>query len=97
MENNIENSVKISTGKKSNNLIIAIVIIILAIIAIIILKINNQKIQPEPQSLSQSDIELNQAITSDTTKSINDNLNSINLDDTSDADLISVDQELGKL
>jgi hypothetical protein len=46
-----------------------------------------------------SDVEINKAVNSDTTKSINDNLNSINLNDTtiSDKDLQTVDQELEKL
>lgn len=94
MENNSMGS---NMEKKKNNpiIMIIIVILILAIITIIVLRNTNPKIQT--QSLSQSDIELNQAITSDTTKSITDNLNSINLNDTSDTDLIPVDQELQKL
>lgn len=82
-------------NKKNNLVIVIIVIIILAIIAIIVLKKGNLKIQPQP--LSQSDTEINQAVASDTTQSIADGLNSINMGDTTDADLVPVDQELGKL
>lgn len=81
--------------KKNNLAIVIIAIIILAIIAIIVLKKSNPKIQPQP--LSQSDTEINQAVASDTTKSITDNLNSISMVDTTDSDLVPVDQELGKL
>lgn len=97
MENNTENNVGGNVGKKKNNPIIMIIIIILilAVITIIVLRNSNPKIQT--QLLSQSDIELNQAVASDTTISINDSINSINLDDTSDTDLIPVDQELQKL
>lgn len=98
MENDINTNTGMgdnNMGKKKNNSVIniIIIIIILAIIAIVVFR----KINPVAQPLSQSDIELNQAITSDTTKSITDNINSIDLNDTSDADLISVDEELGKL
>lgn len=94
MENNSMGS---NMEKKKNNPIIMIIIIILilAIITIFVLRNTNPKIQT--QSLSQSEIELNQAVTNDSTKSITDNLNIINLDDTSDTDLIPVDQELGNL
>ena len=81
--------------KKNNLAIIIIAIIILTVIAIIVLKKGNPKVQPQP--LSQSDTEINQAIASDTTQSIADNLNGISIGDTTDADLIPVDQELGKL
>ncbi|MFA5773316.1 MAG: hypothetical protein WC908_01420 [Candidatus Paceibacterota bacterium] len=82
-------------NKKNNLTIVAVIVIILAVIIIIVLKNGNQKIEPQP--LSQSDIELNQAVKSDTTKSITDNINSINVEDTTSVDLVPVDQELQKL
>ena len=82
-------------NKKNNQAIIIIAIIVLIVIVIIIFRNGNKKIQPQP--LSQSDMEINQAVASDTTQSISDNLNGINMGDTTDADLIPVDQELGKL
>lgn len=79
---------------KKNNLIIIAVIIIIAIVAIIFLK-NNEKMEPEKPS--QLDTEINQAVESDNTASINANLDNIDLSDTSDQDLQTVDQELQKL
>ena len=84
-------------NKKNNQAITVISIIVLIVIVIIIFRNGNRKIQPQPQPLSQSDMEINQAVASDTTQSIADNLNGINMGDTTDADLIPVDQELAKL
>lgn len=82
--------------KKNNSMIIIVAVIVLAIIAVIILKVGVKK--PTPQPLSQTEIELNQAVASNTTKSISDNLNSINVDEAVGTDeLITVDQELQKL
>jgi len=81
-------------NKKNNSMIILVAVIVLAIIAIIILKVGIKK--PEP--ISQSDIEINQSVTSDTTQSITDNLNSINVDEEVGTDEFNtVDQELEKL
>lgn len=85
-------------NKKNNSIFIIIAVIILAVIAIIILKVGIKKPAPQSQSLNQTDIELNQAVTSDTTKSISDNINSINVDEELGTDeLDTVDQELEKL
>lgn len=81
--------------KKNNTIIIILAIIILAVIAGISLKNRNQKMEPEP--VSQSETDLNQALESDTTIEINQSLESIDLTDTSDEDLKSVDEELGNL
>ncbi len=81
--------------KKNNTIIIIIAIIILAVVAGISLKNRNQKVEPEP--MSQSEIDLNQATESDTTVEINQSLDNIDLTDTSDEDLKSVDAELGNL
>lgn len=100
MENNNTNDVVADTiGKKKNNLIVIVALIVLALIIVVVLKNGNRKVEinPEQQPLSQTDIDLNQAVKSDTTTNITDNLNSINVDDTTDADLNSIDQELNKL
>lgn len=81
--------------KKNNTIIIIIAIIILAVIAGISLRNRSQKIEPEP--VSQSETDLNQALQSDTTIEINQSLDGIDLTDTSDEDLKSVDEELGNL
>jgi len=82
----------IETGKKKSSLtVIAIIVIILAIIAIVAFK---NKGTP---TVSEPDIPLNQAMESDTTKSINDRLDNINLDDTTDIDLNSVDTDIQTL
>ena len=83
----------IETGKKkSSAIIIAVVVIILAIIAIVAFK-NKET----PTTVIESDIPLNQALESDTTESINDRLDNINLDDTTDIDLNSVDTDIQTL
>jgi|GEM_PF-2983566 len=83
--------------KKNNTIIIIISIIVLIIIVVILTKNQNQnkKIRTEP--ISQTEIDLNQAIESDTTLEINKSLDNIDLTDTSDEDLKSVDEELGNL
>ncbi|MFA6251567.1 MAG: hypothetical protein WC603_03000 [Candidatus Paceibacterota bacterium] len=81
---------------KKNNLIVIIVIIVLVVLLAVILKLKTQKQQPVP--LTETEMGLNQAIVSDSTKTINDNINSINVDDTIGTDeLNAVDQELEKL
>jgi preprotein translocase subunit SecF len=96
MENNIENNDnKINTIKKNNKLMTVIVIVIvLAILAIVALKTNEKK---EIVPLTQSEIDLNKAATLDTTESIKTNIDNINVTDTTDADLQSVDQNLKNL
>lgn len=83
--------------KKNNLTVIIVIFVVLVIIAILFTRIGHQnKIDVTP--ISQSDIDLNQALSSDTTKSISDNINSIKLDDTSeDLDLQNIDEELEKL
>jgi hypothetical protein len=81
---------------KKNLIAILIIVIVLAIIVIVMLKLGKR--EPEPQPLSQSDIGLNQALISDSTKSINENINNINVDDVVGTDdLNTIDQELNKL
>lgn len=80
---------------KKNNLIVAIVIVVLVVLLVVILKLKTQK---EPVPLTETEMGLNQAIVSDSTKTITDNINSISVDDTVGTDeLDAVDQELEKL
>ncbi len=81
---------------KNRTTVILIIIIIAAIIATIMIKKNQTKeiITEQP---SASDIQINQAIESDSTVSINQALNNIKVDDTSDKDLIQIDTELKNL
>lgn len=94
--NNTQNNPMMSNiGKKKNNsLIIIIVILVLVIIASLVYKNMNK---PIVETLSESDKQLNQAVASDSTASIKANLNNINVDDTSSADLKDIDKELQKL
>jgi len=83
--------------KKNNIIIIILAIIILATI-VFILKNGYQKNAIVTPPLSQSDIELNQTITSDTTDDIAKNLDTINVDEpVEEDDLNMIDQELEKL
>lgn len=78
-----------------NNIIIAIIsVLILTIIIIFALK-NNQKEIIAP--VNQTDSDINQALNSDTTKAINENINNITIEDTTNTDLVTIDQELEKL
>lgn len=80
--------------KKNNLTIVAITIIVLFIIIMII--INNKKTVPV-ENLSQSDIEINNAIKKDDINSINENLNSIETNDITVDDIKIIDTELEKL
>lgn len=83
-----------SVPKKKNGLVVTIIVIILIILAaLLFLKMNKKSSMPQ----TQSDKDLNQALTSDTTTSINGNLDTIKVDDTSSADLQGVDSDLEKL
>ncbi len=83
--------------KKNNLFTVFIILLIIVVIAIIIVKSNKNRNTPEPQPLTEEETELNMAIESDTTAGINSNLNSIDLNDTTDKELETVDQELQKL
>lgn len=82
-------------NNKNNTIIIIIAVIILAIIALITLKARNEKQEPAPQT--QTEIDLKKAVEADSTADINASLNNIDLTDTSDVELKSVDQELENL
>lgn len=96
-ENNVESNMVSNVEKKNNNLIMAIIIIIIILAVISLIYVKKLNIQNRQISPTETDKQLDQAVASDTTVSINDSINSINLDDTSDTDLIPVDQELQKL
>ncbi len=81
--------------KKNNTIIIILAIIVLAIIALISIKSRNVKLEPEP--ISQTEIDLNQAVEADTSAEIKASLDEIDLTDTSEADLSDVDKELQNL
>lgn len=83
--------------KKNNIIVIILAIIILATI-VFILKNGYQKNTTVTPPLSQTDIELDQAIASDTTDDIAKNLENINVDEpVEEDDLNIIDQELEKL
>ncbi len=88
--------------KKNKNLIVTIVVIIIAVIVVmVVIKNNNNKViepvvETEPTMVDKN-IDLNQAIISDTTTSITESLDKIDFTDTSADDLKEVDQELQNL
>lgn len=82
-------------NKQNKIIIIILVIVVLAIIAFLTLKNRNTKLTPKSES--QIEIDLNQAVSADSTTDINNSLNDINLDDTSNTDLQDVDKELNNL
>lgn len=81
--------------KKNNSNIIIIVVIIIALVVLIVLKNTSKKVQPAP--VDQNTVELQEAVKSDRTTDITTNLNNIKVDDTTDSELNSVDQELKNL
>ena len=94
MDNNNQVGMTASPVKKSKaGMIIVIIIIILAILALVGWKMMKGT-APAP---TQSEMDLNKAVGDDTTVSITNNLNSIDVSDTSDADLKGVDSELNNL
>lgn len=85
--------VKAKTGKGLVTIIV--IIIIIAIAAIIALKMMNKDVMT-PEEV-QSEIDLTNAATTDSTDSISASLNDINLDDPTSQDIKSVDTELQNL
>lgn len=80
--------------KGTQVIIIAIVVIILALIILIIAKNPNKNKDIAP---SQTEIELNEAMKNDTTEAITDSLDKIDMTNTLDEDLKSIDEELKNL
>ena len=88
--------------KKDNLFVIGTSLVVLILIWVVALTGSNhrelairQGIQNQPQTQDQKD--LNSAVSNDSTQSINNSINSINVDDTSTTDLNSVDKELQNL
>lgn len=81
--------------KKNNTIIIILAIIVLVIIALISIKSRNVKLEPEP--VSQTEMDLNQSLEADSSADINASLDEIDLTDTSDADLMDADMEIKSL
>ncbi len=79
--------------KKNNLIVTIIVIIIVGVMATILIKNSSKKTEPE-KVLTQTETELNTAVVSDSTTSINTSLNNIDVTDTSDTDMLPIDQEL---
>ncbi len=79
-------------NKKNTLTYVLVIIIIIVLIGIVVIKNNNQPKEVEP--INQQETELNNAVKSDSTKSITDSINNINVDDTSVKELQPVDQEL---
>lgn len=91
MENN--NVIINKPKSKVGMMMLIIVLIILAIIAYMYVK----KINDEPTPITKSEMDLNKAVNADSTTSINASLDSIKVDDTSEADMEGVDKELQNL
>lgn len=80
---------------KNSTTIILVIIIIAAIVATILIKNNKEPIKTD--TLTTSDVQINEAIESDSTVSINAALNKINVEDTSAKDMSEIDAELNNL
>ena len=83
--------------KNTSNFIVVSIVIILIVASIVAYCKNKNEAEIKQQSINQVDADLKNAVQSDTTESINNNLKNINIEDTTDTDLQAVDQELQKL
>jgi hypothetical protein len=84
-------------NKKSKSLLYMVVAIVVIIVLILLASIKNKKEAPENPPLTQTDIELNNAVSSDSTAQIQENINKIDVSDTTDQDLQDIDNELKNL
>ena len=92
--NNGNGEVKCCAGGKKSNLIIIAIVIIVLIAALMALKNNKMNsLQIEENQFMESEI----LIENDTTESMNTDLDNINLEDNSELELQSIDEELQKL
>ena len=82
---------------KKNNIYIVIAILVIIVIVISVIAINKNKKYAKEVVQSASDIQIEQAAKSDTTTSINNSIDNIKVEDTSDADLKTVDDQLKNL
>lgn len=102
MENNNENNIGVNTEggvvKKNKTFTIIVIVVVIALAVVVAMYVKKLTTTTDNSApISESDKQLNQAVTSDTTASINASINSITVDDTTSADLSPVDQELNKL
>lgn len=82
---------------KIANIIVIIIVAILVIASIMAYYKNKKEAKIEQQFIDQTESDLKNAAQSDTTESINNNINSITIDDITDANLQTIDQDLQKL
>jgi len=82
-------------NKKYNSIIVTIIIVLLIIVVVVLAKQKNKVAPIVP--VNPAETAINQALTSDTTTSIKDSLNNINVDETVNLELTPIDQELKKL
>jgi hypothetical protein len=91
-----------TNNKDTIKKIILIIIIIISIVAIIKIQRDNISIEDTEESniqevSTQSDIELNNAVDKNTTKELSNSIDTIKVEDTTDADLKIIDDELNNL
>lgn len=79
---------------KKNSFIIILTILVIIIVGLLIW--SKQK-EESKQLEQQKETEINQVLNNDSTKSIQDNLNKIEMNSTIDTDITSVDTELEKI
>jgi preprotein translocase subunit YajC len=83
---------------KKNIITFLVIIIVIVLAFMVFMKVKDQKENEKQVPLTPSEMEINKAVTTDTTQDINANINSINVDDIGlEEDLNSIDTELEKL
>lgn len=82
---------------KKNNMYVVIAVLIIIVIAISVIAVGKNKRYANEAVKSASDIQIEQAVKSDTTTAINTSIDNIKVEDTSDADLKAIDDELKNL
>jgi len=88
MENDVENVVTVDKNKSKNNMVVGVIVLVLIVIGFIWLFGSSKKaIAPNEEV----------APVTDTTTSINEDLNKINVDSGAEADLNSLDTDLENL
>ncbi len=83
-------------NNKTKSMIIWLVVVIILILIVFIVLKNPNKMKKMPP-VSQDIVELNNAIKNDTPEAITENLNQIDMTDTTDEDLKAIDEELKNL
>lgn len=81
---------------KKNITTLVVVVIVLVLIVMVFIKVKDQKNKQIP--LTPAEMEINKAVTSNTTQEIKTSIDNINVDDLGlDEDLKNIDSELEKL